>query len=82
VIQISQEEIINLLRKTPRLTVKQIAGELNYNIQKVSRAVHKMLNRELISDELTNEELVFLLEQYPKCRFGISRIKVFMVKNE
>lgn len=80
-----QNEIYNLLLKKQRLTSREIAEELNINIEKVCKLINKMLNKEIKVVNPTEEEIEKLLKKYPTLKFApkshiaTNRIKVFVL---
>ena len=82
-ILMGQEEIYKLLKKKPRLTTKQIAEMLNYNISKASTLLSKLVrSREVSVSEPTKDELHKIIQTYPCIVTALYKIKVFEVNSE
>jgi len=79
----SKEEIIEVLRKYPRLCSREIARKLNWETKKVSGLLSKMIGREIKIEEPTQEEMNDLLRKFPNLIFRArskespNRIKLF-----
>jgi len=78
-----QSEVIDLLKKNPRLMTKEIAEALETSQEAISRTVNKLLEIGELKAELpTEEEKAKIIEKYPNSIFGFWCIKVFEVDDE
>lgn len=77
-----QAEVYELLKKKKRLTVKEIAELIHDDINHVSHAICRMIDKEVYWDKPNKEEIRRILEKYPKSKNGLWRIKVYYTLDE
>lgn len=80
----SQEDILKLLNKKPRLCIREIADELDKNQFAISNRVYKMIkSNEIKVYKPTAEELIRIRKKYPNSvDKGLNKLKVFEANND
>jgi len=76
-----QEEVRDKIREHPRITTREIADELGWEITRVCKKLKKMIDKEVEYVLPTPEEIKELLLKYPNSRHT-PQIKLWVLKDE